>query len=112
MAITIITKNWSHYNRALGKYIKSKSHYDYEMKKQNMVSSEEGNRLAEQHNEKQWKPSSECVEVIIAMKNSADKKGNIVLGKHPKIVEVMEKKGMTFDMSKLPKHYQDIGGDI
>jgi len=108
----IIVKKYEHYNRAMGKYIRSKRHYYDEMKKGGYVSLEEGNRLAEKHTKEQkWKPSKECIGVMQAIKRGADKNGNIVLGRHPKIVEAMEKKGMTFDMSKLPKHYQEQWGD-
>ena len=108
----IIVKNYEHYNRALGTYIRSKQHYTEEMKKRGFVSLEEGQRLADKHNvEKKWKPSKDCIDVIQAIKNAGDRKRNIVLAHHPKIVEAMQKKGMTFDMSKLPKHYQDQWGD-
>ena len=106
----IIVKNYCHFNRALGKYIKSKSHYDYEMKKQGMVSLEEGNRLAEKYqNEKKWKPSKDCIDMIKTAKN-ASKNNTIILGQHPILVDAMKKQGMSFDMSKLPKHYQPKGG--
>jgi len=105
----IIIKKYEHYNRAMGKYIRSKSHYKEEMAKGGFISAEEGHRVAEANQkQKKWKPSGECIGVIKAIKNAADKKGNIVLGKHPKIVRAMKERGMSFDMSKVPKHYQDI----
>jgi len=111
MSFGIIVKKYEHYNRALGTHIKSKRHYDYVMKSRGFVSAEEGHRLAEKRNkDKKWKPSKECISVIQAIKCVADKKGNIVLGRHPKIVEAMEKKGMSFDTSKLPKDLPKVGG--
>ncbi len=111
MALTIISKNYEHYNRAMGKHIRSKRHYQEEMRKGGFVSAEKGNRLAENHEKEQkWKPSKDCVDVIKAIKNAADKNGNIVLGKHPKIVEAMKKKGMTFDVDKINKHLKDAEG--
>ena len=111
MSFGIIVKKYEHFNRALGINIRNKRHYDYEMKKRGFVSFEEGQRLADKHNaEKKWKPSQECIGVIKALKNSADKNGNVVLARSPKIVAAMKEKGMTFDMSKLPKHYQEVWG--
>ena len=111
MALTIISKNYEHYNRAMGKHIRSKQHYQEEMRKGGFVSADEGNRLAEKHSKEQkWKPSNDCINVIKAIKGAADKNGNIVLGNHPKIVEAMKKKGMSFDMSKLPKEFKETGG--
>ena len=106
--VNVIIKNYQHYNRALGMHISNKKQYDYEMKSRGFVSLEEGNRLAERHQEqKKWTPSDECIDVIKAIKSASDKKGNIVLGQHPKIVQVMKEKGMSFDMSKLPEHYKE-----
>lgn len=111
MPFGIIVKRYDHYNRAMNIHIRSKRHYDYEMKKRGLVSSEEGQRLADKHNkEKKWKPSGECINIIKAMKDASDKNGNVVLGHHPKIVKAMEKKGMSFDLSKLPQHYHPKGG--
>lgn len=111
MSIGIIVKKYEHFSRPMGIHIRSKRHYDYEMKKRGFVSLEEGNRLATKHNEeKKWKPSKECIGVIQAIKGAADKKGNVILGRHPKIVEAMKKKGMSFDTSKLPKNLPSIGG--
>ena len=111
MSIGIIVKKYEHYNRPMGIHIRSKSHYDYEMKSRGYVSLEEGKRLADKHNtEKKWKPSKDCVSVIQAIKGAANKKGNIILGQHPKIVDAMKKKGMSFDTSKLPKDLPIVGG--
>ena len=107
----IIIKKYEHFNRALGIPIRNKRHYDYEMKSRGFVSFEEGQCMAEKHQEqKKWNPSTECIEVIKAIKDKADKKGNIVLARHPKIVEAMQKKGMSFDNKKLPKNLPNTGG--
>ena len=104
----IIVKNYEHYNRTLGKYINTKKQYFEELKRGGFVTQEEGNRLAEKHQrEKKWKPSQDCIEMIKATKNVADKNGNIVLGRHPKLVDAMKKKGMTFNIPDwLPNHYK------
>ncbi len=110
MSLTIICKKYDHFNRALGVQIKSKRHYDEVMKRRGFVSQEEGQRLVEKHNSAMvWKPSKDCIDVIKAIKHAADKKGNVVLGRHPKIVAAMEAKGMTFDIKKINKHLQEAG---
>ena len=111
MAFGIIVKRYEHFNRPMGIHIRSKSHYNHEMKSRGYVSLEEGNRLAAKHNvEKKWKPSADCIGVLQAIKSKADKNGNIVLGKHPAIVDAMKKKGMSFDTKKLPKNLPLVGG--
>lgn len=108
----IIVKNYTHFNRALGKFIRNKSEYDYEMKSRGFVPYEEGCQLADNKNkEKQWKPSDKVINMIKNTKDLADKKGNIVLGQHPKLVDAMKKQGISFEMPDwLPKHYQEKGG--
>lgn len=105
----IIVKNYQHYNRALGKYINSKREYDYEMKSRGFVPYEEGCAMAEaKEKEKKWKPSEKLVNMIKNAKDLADKKGNIVLGKHPKLVDAMKKQGVSFDLPDwLPQHYKE-----
>ena len=111
MSFGIIVKRYDHYNRALGMYIRNKYQYHDELKKRGLVSFEEGQRLADKKEKvKKWKPSMDLRHQIRAMKTVADKNGNVTLAHVPKVVEVMKKNGMTFDMSKLPKHYQDQWG--
>jgi hypothetical protein len=99
----IINKNYEHYNRALGKYITNKRQYQDEMKRNGFVTQEEGNRLAEKHQEeKKWKPSKGCIEMIQSVKNLS-KDGRIVLGQHQVLVDALKKKGMTFDIPKWVK---------
>lgn len=109
--MNIIVKNYSHYNRALGKYIRTKQEYDYEMKSRGFVSFEEGQRLAESKNkEKKWVPSEKCIGVVSAITQMGDKKGNIVLGNHPRLVKAMEQGGVKFTLPDwCPKHYREGG---
>ena len=111
MSVEIITKKYEHFNRPMNIHISSRRQYEYEMKKRGFVSLEEGKCLADKHNvDKKWKPSQECIDVIQAIKSAADKKGNIVLAQHPKIIKAMKDKGMSFDTKKLPKDLPITGG--
>ena len=109
----IIIKNYEHINSALpnwdtptGKYIRSRSHYEQELAKAGMVSFEQ----AEKNKVDPHKPykgiSKEAMEVCNAAKDMADKKGRLRIG--TRLQKGMEKVGVSFDMDKLPKHYQDI----
>lgn len=104
----IIVKNYSHYNRTLGKYISTKRQYLNELKRGGYVPFEEGCRLAESKKEAKYKPSKECVDMMREVLHKNNKK--IILGQHPKLVEGMKKLGVSFDTKWLPKHYQDKGG--
>jgi len=108
----IIVKNYSHYNRALGKYITSRDHYEKEMAKGGYVSFEQAEKMAESYKARHSGGyngiSPKAMEVCKAAKEMADKKGNLRIGN--RLQKGMEKVGVSFDMSKLPKHYQDKGG--
>jgi hypothetical protein len=106
----IIVKKYEHYNRTLGCYIKSKKHYQDEMKRQGMVDWDTGCRLADEHNAKAAQPYklSEKAERVIreAVHNSKD--GKVNMGS--RLVEGMKDIGVKFDYyNTLPKHYQEGG---
>ena len=107
---SIIVKRYEHFNRAMGKYITSRSHYEKEMAKGGYVPFEVAEKMAEsyksKHNGGYNGISSKAMEVCKAAKDMADKKGNLRIG--TKLQKGMENVGVSFDMSKLPKHYQDI----
>jgi hypothetical protein len=107
MSFNIIVRKYEHYNRTLEKYISTKKQYYDELKRRNYVPLEEGQRLAEKKNkEMTWIPSKDCVNMMRELYDK--KKEKIVLAQHPRIVEGMEKMGMTFDVPKdLPT---DKGG--
>ena len=106
----IIVKKYEHFNRAMGKYIRSKKHYYEEMAKGGYVPSDEGHSLAAaKSKEQKWKPSDKCIDVCREAMTMGDRDGNITLAHHPRLVREMEKTGMTFKLPDwLPKHYQDI----
>ena len=115
----IIVKRWEHINSAFknwdtpkGKYIRSKRHYYNVLKKSGLIPYEEACRIAEKNSvEKKWVPSKDCIEMMNSVMGKGDKNGKIVLGQHPKLVEAMKKKGMTFELPDwCPKHYSKEGG--
>ena len=108
--MNIIVKKYEHYNRSMGKYIRSKKHYQEEMAKGGYVPAEEGHRMAERvEKERKWNPSKKCVDICRETMSMGDAKGNITLGKHPRLVKAMESAGMSFKVpSWLPTHYDNI----
>ena len=76
----IIVKKYDHYNRAMGKHITSKRHYQEEMRKGGYVTQEEGNRLAKGCNRrKAYELSKQAKEVIKSAKDSS-RNGKVKLG--------------------------------
>lgn len=109
----IIVKKWEHYNRALGKYIKSKRHYIEEMKKGGFVSYDEGCRLAEQaqsKNRKAYKGLSPKAEAIVkSAQMTRDSKGRVKVGN--RMIDAMKEVGVRFEVPDwCPKHYKEQGG--
>ena len=81
----IIVKKYEHFNTALpnwdtpkGKYIKSKNHYDSELKKSGMVRSDRFGQVHEPAR-KDYILSKDARKIIEAAKNSKDKNGNVRL---------------------------------
>jgi len=107
----IKVKKYEHYNRALGKYITSKRHYDNEMARQGMIPYEEGKKIAEQVQKDKIKPytiSKKAQEIINTAKNSADRRGKVKLG--DRTIDAMKEIGVSFNLDHCPKHYKDKGG--
>lgn len=109
----IIVKNYEHWNTSLGnwdspkgKYISSRAHYEKELAKQGFVSFEKAESIKTDSHKPYQGISAKAMEVCKAAKDTADKKGNLRIG--TKLQKGMESVGVSFDMSRLPKHYQDI----
>jgi len=105
----IIVKEYSHWNRALGKYISSKKQYDEEMKKGGFVSFDKGCELADRARENLHKDYKELSPLALGIIKSArlmsDKKGNIKPS--DKLIDGMKKVGLRFDIPDwLPSHYR------
>ena len=96
--MNIIVKKYEHYNRALGKHITSKRHYESEMRKQGMVSLEEGQRLAEKKTSKPYNPSKKALELIQSISLKGTEKGKIKLGSRE--IDAMKELGVNFDQTQ------------
>lgn len=103
----IIVKNWSHYNSALGTYVKNKDHYDSLMKKGGYVSYEEQNDRCKDNGNKPFVLSKEAGDVIKAAKLKRDGKGRVKLdGKlGDKLVSMGVLNKKIPDYMKLPATY-------
>ena len=76
----IIIKNYEHFNRAMGKQITSRAHYEKEMLAGGFVSFEKGEQLAAKKKSEQQGYnglSPEKMKFLHQVKDMADKKGNI-----------------------------------
>lgn len=117
----IIVKNYQHFNRSLpnwdsphGKWIGSKKQYDEECKKNNMVSFEEAQEIAEKARLSKIKPyklSKESEQIIKESKLKSDSKGNVKLSDRA-IEALVNKKAIGRkipDYMKLPSHYEKGG---
>ena len=111
--VGIIVKKYEHFNRSLGnwdspkgKYIGSKAQYEKELAKQGFVSFEEAEKMKTNPHKEYKGISVKAMEVCKAAKDMADRKGNLRIG--TRLQKAMESVGVSFDMDKLPKHYQDI----
>lgn len=99
MSFNIVVRNWEHYNRALGKHIRSKAHYEEEMKKGGFVSFEEGQRMVEScKKRKEYKPSEKGVEVVRTLLDMGKGDKEIKLAHYPKIVDAMKSGGMKTEL--------------
>jgi len=111
----IIVKNYEHFNRSFGnwdspkgKYISSRSAYEKELAKQGFVPFEQAEKMKVNTHKEYKGISTKAMEVCLAAKSMADRKGRLKIGS--KLQKGMESVGVSFDMSKLPKCYQDKGG--
>ena len=98
-----------HYNNAIGCMIYSKAHLKHEMKRRNMVPTDEAERLAEQWDKDNPKKgygdiSPKAMDIIRAVKMTSDKHGNICLG--DRAIEALR------DIGALPKAQSEISQDM
>lgn len=104
---------YKHYNRAMGKWIHSKEHYEHEMKKGGYITYDECEKRAakwdKDHPRHEYTLSPKAEDLIKSVKLTA-KHGYIRLADYPKIVEELKKMGMSFDSSYLPKEFTLEGG--
>ena len=103
-------RQYEHFNRALGKHIKSKQHYEEEMAKGGYVSFKEGCKIAEKvrkNSRKRYEVGKDVLDIIRSAKVSS-KNGKIKCG--DRLIDAMKKVGVNFDHEHCPKHYQPKGG--
>ena len=106
----IIVKRYEHFNRAMGKYIRSREHYEREMAKGGYVPFEKAEQMAETaraKNRQEYKGLSEkTMKFLGEVKQQADKHGNIKPSQ--RFIEGLKDNGVKVDcqFDKLPKSYQ------
>ena len=86
-APAINIKEYQHYNRTMGKYIRSKTHYEEELARGGYVSQDKMDAATEsnrQRMENNYKASDELRELTTEVAQTADKKGNIKPGDRAK----------------------------
>lgn len=102
----IIVKRYEHYNRPMGKYIRSKRHYEEETARGGFVSLEKGKELAEKHKRDHYKPYDKPSDKAMGLIRSVadmrpNKDGKIKL--YDRQVDAMKKMGVSFDPKFIPK---------
>lgn len=109
----IIVKEYSGFNRAMGKYITSKKHYQEEMRKGNYMEEDKAFALADKINEERDNPkfklTKKAEDIIKYAGSIKDKKGNVKLG--GRAIKAMKEVGVRFELPDwLPKHYKENKG--
>lgn len=112
MSVGIVVKQYEGWNRAMGKYITSRKHYEKEMIAGGYVTFKEGQRLAEETQRRMRKPYNElspkAITLIQSARLSADTKGNLKCS--DRLIDGMKEVGVSFNEQHCPKHYQPEGG--
>lgn len=108
----IIVRNYEHYNKAIGKYITSKRHYEQEMAKGGFVPFEKAEQMAENARSHMHKPyvlSEKTKKFLGEIKMLADRKGNIKPSDN--FIKGLQEHGVKVDCQydKLPKAYRQGG---
>lgn len=104
---------YAHYNRALGKKIHSKAHYEYEMKKGGYIPYDEALDIAKDwdrnHRRKEYILSPGAMNIIKSLKATADKKGRIKL--ESRAISALKDIGVDFRIKiDVSKYSQSQGG--
>jgi len=94
----IQVKEYAHYNRAMGKYIRSKAHYEEEMARGDYINSDRAKELAKKKKEEQrgkYELSKDSRDLLRGMRAKADKKGRYKLSDRE--ADYLKSKGMDPD---------------
>ncbi len=110
--VNIIVREYSGFNRAMGKYITSKRHYEEEMRKGGYLPEEKAfalaDKKAEQMNNPKFKLSKKAEDIIRYAGSIKDKKGNVKLGS--RAVDAMKEVGVRFELPDwCPTVYKEGG---
>lgn len=108
--VGIVVKRYEHFNRAMGKYITSRQHYEREMAKGGYIPFAEAEKIASKaraERDKPYKLSEKARAVIESAKQSSDRKGQVKLSGN--LIRGMKEVGVNWDSQWLPKHYQGGG---
>ena len=103
---------YKHYSNAFGCKIEGKAHYQYLMKRYNMVPQERGDELARQAKDRQNNApkaefSQKARDIIETAKCSADRKGNVKLG--DRAIDAMKELGVAIGHKHMPKKFGHKG---
>ena len=100
-------KGYQGYNHALGKYIRSKRHYEEEMKAQGAIPYEQAQEIVRNREEKrkQYSTSADAHAILEACKPHTDKDGNVKMP--DRAVDALKKMGTTFERG-LPEKYRNL----
>ena len=104
----IKVSNYEHYNRALGKYVRSKKHYEKLMAEGGFIPFKEGEKIAskaKKDNHKRFKVGQDALRLIREAKMSS-KNGKIKPS--DRLIDGMKKLGV--DFQHCPSHYLPKGG--
>ena len=100
-------KEYTGYNKAMGKYITGKNHFYEEMKRGGYCFKDEADQRVEEVKErrKRYSTSSDAHAILEACKASADKKGNVKMP--DRAVDALKNMGVKFERN-LPEHYRNL----
>ena len=93
----IIVRKYDGPNRALGKYIRGKHHYNEEMKRQGMVSKEKGDEMARKAEESMKKPYKVSNDTLGFIRDAKMHSKNGKLKLSDREIDFMKKKGVNFN---------------
>lgn len=98
-------KHYEHYNRALGKQIRSKRQYDEELKKGGFISKDKADEITKKKAEKAPYKASPEVRRILDSCSKPDKNGNVKMSDRG--IDALKNMGMSFDKDKIKKHIDE-----
>jgi hypothetical protein len=103
-----MNNHYNHYNRAMGKMIRNKAHYEEEMKKGGYCRKEKADMaVAEKAKGTPYKVSQDARDIMKSFKAGKDGKGKLSDG----AVDKLHDMGMTLDKAKADKIMKEAGAN-